>query len=331
MAIINVLERKQASANRESRIAREAAIEKTLDTYFSSPTGLMKIADSLSLIVRRQLDYKGITRNFSVVELLPQGMPAFFDRDVQFLGAPAVGNCAVGKNGAVREVYMGSKRINLGDGFEIGIVPQIPWSETVLRRYDVVKRTGERLREGLQQREDLLWLSYLDTAAKLYTDQLVRKHPAGNVNLIRTGKVTKGDLADAFAQIDDRRLVTRFVLGDAYLRASIQNWTFQEMDQAGMQELRETGYLGDMWGASFFFNDQLGVASGAAANKGVAYVLTEPQMLSWTPIRMDAQVTPADKGWEFTMGFAGYEFLNMVIHNNWGIVKITYDKTVYTS
>lgn len=330
--------RKSATANRTMQSKKTAAIERKLDNCFSSSAGLLSLAGSLSNVVRRQLDYRGITRNFSVVDILPMGMPAVFDRDVQFLGAPAVGNAQVGANGAVREIYMNSDRIMLGDGFEIGVVPQIPWRQTFIRRYDVVKRVGDKLRQGIQQREDLLWLSYLNTAEGLYTGT-ERKHQDGNITLNIAGKLSKSALADAFAQIDDRRLPVRFVLGDAYMRASMQSWTFQDLDQAGMQELREVGYLGNMFGADFFYSDQLSFAaetvSGGSGyeqnlkNRGVCYVLTDPQFLSWTPLRCDLQVQPADKPWEFTLGFAGYELLNMCITNNWGVVKITYDKEVY--
>lgn len=328
-----IANRKDRIVNRISKMQKQASIEREMDNYFSSPQGLMKLASDLSNPVRRQLDYVGITRNFSVVETLPLGMPAVFDRDMAHMGAVAVSNARLGGNGAVREIHVDVERVDLGEGFEIGIVPQVPYRQTYIRRYDVVKRMGERVLQGIQQREDLIWLSYLDTAATIYTGA-ERKHPYGNIPLTVTGKVSKGALSDAFAQIVDRRLPVRYVLGDAYLAASIRNWTFSEMDQAGMQELRETGYLGDMWGASFFFNDQLGAATvgtgtAAEANKGVCYILTEPEFLSWVPLRCDVQIQPADKTFEFTLGFAAYEQLAMVVHNSWGVVRLIYDKTAY--
>jgi len=321
--------RNKAHAERLNLANKRIKTEATLDRAFASPSGLLRLAKELANPVRQQLDYKGIIRNFAVTELLPVGMPAVYDKDVQWMGAASISNVAMGSNGAVREVIVNSDRVNTGDGFEIAVVPKIPFKQTFIRRYNVVKRVADKLRQGIQQREDLLWLAQLETAATMYTGT-VRKHKDGNIPIVvGTGKLTKGALSDAFTQLSDRRLPTRYVLGDAYLRSSIMNWTFQDLDQAGMQEMREAGYLGDMWGASFFYSDQLSVAS-ANSNLAVAYVLTDPQLLSWIPVRCDLQIAPADDPSNFMLGFSGYELLGMTVHNAWGVVKITYPKETYS-
>jgi len=53
-----------------------------------------------------------------------------------------------------------------------------------------------------------------------------------------------------------------------------------------MQIVRETGYLGQYWGADIYVTDQL--------SDGQAYVLGTPKFNAWLPIRKDMDIIPAD-------------------------------------
>ena len=310
--------KRDKGADRKQQLRKMARQEAVLDRLLSSPTGLLKIAEYLSNPVRRRLDYRGITRNFSVTQLLPIGMPAIYDRDIDFLGAASVSSVKVGRNGSVRVVEMGAERVDLGEGFEIGVAPQVPARLLHTRRYDVLKRLKDRIQEGMEQREDLLFFSYLDTAATLYPGA-VYGHPMGNV-VINTGtSLTKKGLSYGFAQVRDRRLDVRSILMSAYGVSEITSWTFQEMDQAGMQELRETGYMGNMWGADFFISDLL--------VDGNVYIMSSPKFLAWTPLRVDITISPADDPRNFRFGFTGYEMMCMTVHNSWAVAKVVFTPT----
>ena len=172
-------------------------------------------------------------------------------------------------------IEMRGLRVNM-EAFEIAGRPKIPYSELYTLRYRPIARTKDRLIESMELQEDLVWFGLIETASTLV-----------NPTFAATGKLEKVDLARAYANIEDHRLVVRNTVMSAFGTASIRSWIFQDIDQLGLQEIRETGYLGQIWGSNFWVNDQL--------PDGVVYVLAQPKFLGWFPIRKDIEVIPANK------------------------------------
>lgn len=294
---------------RRQNLRKIAAKERILTRYLSTVGGLNKIAANLANPVRRQLDYKGIGRKFMVVELMESGIPLIYDRDL-----PDVPAVKVGHKGTANIVEMEAERVEV-EPFEISARPKIPYSELYSRRYRVLDRAKDRLIEGMQLREDLIIFSLFAAAADACTDLDCAPTPVTNA----TYGMDRNGLALAFAGIEANRLVVQSVLMSAYGIAGLRRWEFEDLDQTAMQEIRETGYLGRMWGADFFISDQIPA--------GTAYILTQDKFLGWIPIRKDTDVIPADDPDHLRLGFVGYEYLGMELHNCCGVNTFTFQAT----
>ena len=293
---------------RQDRMQRLAAKEKILTRYMSTVGGINKIAANLANPVRRKLDYKGIIRKFFVVELMEPGIPLIFDRDL-----PEVPCVKVGQDGTVNAVQMDAERVEVQD-FEIAGRPKIPYRELYVRRFRALDRAKDRLIEGMQLREDLIGLSLF--ASSIVANTALGAGAAPQTVANDTTGLDKDGLRQAFAEVENQRLVVGSVLMSAYGTSGIRGWQFADLDQPGMQEVRESGYLGRMWGADFFVTDQVG--------SGVAYVLAQDKFVGWFPIRKDTDVIPADDPDNLRLGFVGYELIGMTVHNTPGINSITF-------
>jgi len=292
--------------SRQEKVARlirkEAAIARALE----SEAGLRKIAANMANPVRNKLDYKGIFRKFAVVEQMPDGVPLIYDRDL-----PEVPALKVGQLGTTRMVEMTGKRIEL-QPFEIVARPKIPYAELYNRRFRALDRAKDRLIEGMELREDLIGFSLLERATVVGAALA-----NGPVVQATAGPMDRDLLAKMFTQVEKNRLVVAAVLMSPFGTQGIRRLTFQNLDQVGMQEVRETGYLGSMWGADFYVSDQVPA--------GTAYALTSPKFLAWIPIRKDVDVIPADDPDNLRLGFVGYELLGMTVHNAFGVAKGTFN------
>jgi hypothetical protein len=298
----------QTVESRQAKVAKLVRKEAALAAALQTESGIRKIAANMANPVRNKLDYKGIFRRFAVVEQVPDGVPLIYDRDLPLV--PAV---KIGKFGATRMVEMRGTRIEL-EPFEIAARPKIPYSELYNRRYRVLDRAKDRLIEGMELREDLIGFSLLDAAFTVGSALA-----DGPINQTTAGPMDRDPLAKAFTQIEKSRLSAAVVLMSPYGTQGIRRLQFQYMDQAGMQEIRETGYLGSIWGADFFVSD--------AVAPGTAYVLADPKFLAWMPIRKDVDVIPADDPDNLRLGFVGYELLGMAVHNAYGVAKLTFSIT----
>ena len=291
-------------AERLSKTNSEMRKEAQLTQALQSPAGLTKIAANMANPVRFRLDYKGIFRKFAIVEQMPDGVPLIYDKDQPL--APAV---KVGKYGAPGLIEMIGKRVEL-EPFEIASRVKIPYAELYNRRYRALDRAKDRLIEGMELREDLIGFGLIEAASAL-----------SNVPVVNVGSGFDRDLmARGFAQVEKNRLPVGAVLMSPFATMGIRRLTYQTLDQVGMQEVRETGYLGSYWGADFYVTDQI--------PQGTAYALTSPKYLAWMPIRKDVDVIPADDPDNLRLGFVGYELLGMSIFNSLGVEKMMFDPTV---
>jgi len=285
--------------DRQSKMSKLAAKEALLSRWLRTEGGLMKIAANLANPVRQFLDYKGIARKFVIVEQIPDGIPIYFDKDL-----PKVPATRIGSDGSNRIVEMTASRTYV-EPFALTAKPKIPYDQLYTLKYRPIARTKDRLIEGIELQEDLLWFSLWGSNATLF-----------NTAVTTTGKFLKQDLADVFAKVEDHRLVVRNVLMSAFGTSAIRSWQFQDLDQLGMQEVRETGYLGTMWGANFWVSDQI--------PKGTVYVICDPKFFAWQPIRKDLEVIPANDPDNFWLGFNGYLLESMLLFNPLGIAQLNF-------
>jgi len=289
--------------SRSAQLQKIAAKEAELRVAMSTHTGLAKIAANLSSPVRIKLDYQGIGRKFGIVEPWPDGMPMIYDHDVEEFTA-----VKIARGGSTRMIEVEVDRTEI-EPFEIVAKPKIPYRELYSQLYQVMKRTRERLEQSMMLKEDLHILSLMEIASQVnYTTQSVAT------------ALTKAALAMAFAPIEANRLIVENLLMSAYGVSGIRRWQYADLDDVARQEVRQTGYLGSIWGAKLFISDQL--------IPGTFYCTSTPEFLLWIPIRKDFEAVPADIPDELLLGFVGYELLGMAIINSRGVNKGIFDNSV---
>jgi len=297
------LPQKPHYVSREAQLQKIAAKEAELRIALKSPTGLAKIAANLSSPVRVRLDYQGIGRKFGIVEPWPDGMPMIYDSDVDEFTAVKVAD-----GGTTRTVEIEVSRTEI-QPFEIVAIPKIPYRELYSRLYQVMARTKERLEQSMMLKEDLYIFGLMDGAAGTwYTAQTVAT------------AITKTSLALAMAPIEANRLIVNNILMSAYGISGIRRWQHADLDEVARQEVRQTGYLGSIWGSKIFITDQIAT--------GTFYVTAGPEYLLWIPIRKDFEAIPADDPDNLLLGFVGYEFLGMAIINARGVNKGIFNPNV---
>lgn len=285
--------------DRQKQASRLLQKEAALTRVMQSEMGLRKVAANMANPVRQRLDYKGIFRKFVVVEQMPDGVPLIYDKDL-----PQVPAVKIGRYGSARMVEMTGRRVEL-EPFEIAARPKIPYRELYIRRFRALDRAKDRLIEGMELREDLIGFGALETAANLVNDVMTG-----------TTYMDRDFLARAFTEVEKHRLVVSAVLMSPFGTQGLRRWQFQNLDQVGMQEVRESGYLGSNWGADFYVSDQV--------PDNTLYVLATPKFLGWMPIRKDVDVIPADDPDNLRLGLVGYELIGLTVHNAWAVAKMTF-------
>ena len=294
------MQTKQASIKREASKAAMMRKEADLQAAMKSPTGLHKIAANLASPVRKYLDYIGIYRKFSIAEGWPDGMPIIYDNDIDEFTA-----VKIGRNGTTRIIEIEVERTELTE-FEIVVKPKVPYAELYKRLYQVMKRVKERLEQGMALREDLYGFSLLETASQQV-----------NTTIAITTYLTKDALAQAFTQVEQHRLRVKSILMSPFGIQGIRRWRYEDVDNVAREEIRKSGYLGSLWDADIYINDQV--------TSGVFYIIAEPEFTAWTSIRRDVDVIPADDPDNLLLGFVGYELLAMTVHNGRAVAKGTFN------
>jgi len=288
---------------REAALQKVAAKEAELRAAIRTQAGLHKIAANLSSPVRQKLDYAGIGRKFAVVEPWPDGMPMIYDSYVEEFSA-----VKIARNGSTTALEIEVTRTEI-EPFEIVARPKIPYRELYSRLYQVMRRTKERLEQSMMLREDLYVFSLMHTAATThYTPVSV------------VAALSKKDLAQGFAPIEANRLIVENILMSAYGMSGIRQWQYLDLDEVARQEVRQTGYLGSIWGAKIFISDQV--------PQGTFYLTAGPEWLLWMPIRKDFEAVPADDPDNLLLGFTGYEFLGLAVINARGVNRGTFNSAL---
>lgn len=290
----------QASTKREATKAAMIRKEADLQAAMKTPTGLHKIAANLASPVRKYLDYIGVVRRFMVSEGWPDGMPIIYDGDIEEFTA-----VKIGANGTTRIIEIEVERTTLEE-FEIVVRPKVPYAELYKRLYQVMKRVKERLEQGMALREDLYGFSLIETASQQV-----------NTTVVISTYLTKDALAQAFTQVERHRLRVKSILMSPYGIQGIRRWQYADIDNVAREEIRKSGYLGSLWDADIFINDQV--------TSGTFYILAEPEFSAWMPIRRDVDVIPADDPDNLLLGFVGYELLAMTWHNGKSAAKGTFN------
>lgn len=280
--------------------------EMIVSQLFKDPSGrgLKRVAYAMTEPLRTKLDYIGIGRKLIETDLLPQGVPAHYDKD--FPEIPAVKVSARGNPPTVEGF---ADRVEV-ETFEIATVRSIKYQEISIRRFNALDRTKNKAAFELKIAEDDAIFSAINTAATT---------SALNTNV--SGNLSRASLATAFANVEGGRLaVGNVLMHPVGFRGIRGTWTNADLDQVNIQGLVETGWMASVWNSKIYVTDRLDQISNG---KNLVYVLALPTQLGRFPIRYDVEVKPFDYPPERVVMFSVYENVGITVYNTAGVATVT--------
>jgi len=276
--------------------------EQLVTQLFRDPTGrgLKRVAYAMTEPLRTRLDYVGIGRKLLETDLLPQGAPAWYDKD--FTEVPAT---KVSARGNPPTVESWSDRVEV-ETFDIATVRSIKYPEISIRRFNALDRTKNKAAFELKIAEDDVIFSAINTQAN-----------AIGLNTNMSSNTTRAGLAAAFANVENSRLaVGNILMSPVGFRGIRGSWTQADLDQVNFQALLESGWFASLWNAKIWVTDRLanltGVNSTATPNN-VMFVLPLPAQAGRFPIRYDVEVKPFDYPPDRVVMFSVYENVGVTV------------------
>jgi hypothetical protein len=295
-------------ATRDPEVIKRDMLKKeaALNVAFKSPMGIRKVAASLVNPVRKYLDHVPIGRKLFVAEPMAEGMIAWYNPDIEeFSGM------MIGQDGASRFVVCASEN-TIVTPFEISAPAKIPYRELRLRKFRVVDRVKERVRQALGIEEDYRIIALLHDASVI----LNTEHSVAT-------KLTKNALAAGARKLESpyprRMFAAGFIMNwDAIY--NIRLWEKEYVDEIARIEIRRTGFLGTLFGAGFYVTNLISTSGGYC----YLYIVAPPQFLGWMPIYASGEIIPADLPDQKLVGFDGYELLGAEVINNYGVARVKF-------
>jgi hypothetical protein len=272
---------------------REALIAQALE----SPEGRVALAQAMVEPIRRALEYQAVGRKLLMVDELPQGALARYEKDVREVAY------VIARRGAVPDQITEGEEI-LVPTFEIATHPTIRLSEVKARRFFIVDRAQIKAKEAIQKTEDSNIFSAIGAAID-----------AAHTVVSTGGALSITALNQAFATVEQHDLTVGKVVLHALRYADIRNWGKTVYDEATTKEVLTTGLFGHIWTADIHVSSRMPTDT--------VYVLAPAEYLGAFPIRQDITVLPADEPKKLRLGWVIYEEIGIVIINNYAAAKVT--------
>ena len=272
---------------------REALIAQALET----PEGRVALAQAMVEPIRRALEYQAVGRKLLMVDELPQGAYARYEKDVRATAS------VISRRGAVPDMITEGEEI-LVPTFEIATNPQIRLSEIKARRFYIVDRAQIKAKEAIQKEEDL----------NIFNAVIVSVDTA-NVVVSTGGALTLNALNQAFATIEQHDLTVGKIVLHALRYADIRNFGKTVYDEATQKEVLTTGLFGHL------FTADIHVSSKCPTDTVI--LLAPAEYVGAFPIRQDITVLPADDPKKLRLGWVIYEEIGIVIINGYALAKVT--------
>lgn len=272
---------------------KEMVIAQALET----DEGRTALAQAMVEPIRRSLEYQAVGRKLLMVDELPQGALARYERDVASIAH------VIARRGAVPDQIVEGEEI-LVPTFEIAANPTIRLSEIKARRFYIVDRAQIKAKEAIQKEEDTNIFNALIAAADTRGDQVV-----ANV-----GTLTTASLNTAFRLIEQHDLVAAKIVLHANQYASIRTFGKDFYDEATTREIITTGLYGHLWTADIHVSSRM--------DSTTVLVVASAENVGAFPIRQDITVLPADDPKKLRLGWVIYEEVGIVVVNDYSISKI---------
>ena len=272
---------------------REAIIAQALET----PEGRVALAQAMVEPIRRALEYQAVGRKLLMIDELPQGAYARYERDVRSVA------WVIARRGAVPDMITEGEEI-LVPTFEIATNPTIRLSEIKARRFYIVDRAQIKAKEAIQKTEDLNIFN-----------AVVNSVTAANTVVSTGGALTVNALNNAFATIEQHDLTVGKIVCHALRYADIRNFGKTVYDEATQKEVLTTGLFGHLFTADIHISSK--------CPTDTVLLLAPAEYVGAMPIRQDITVLPADDPKKLRLGWVIYEEIGIVIINGYAVAKVT--------
>jgi len=272
---------------------KEMIIAQALET----DEGRVALAQAMVEPIRRSLEYQAVGRKLLMVDELPQGALARYERDVASIAH------VVSRRGAVPEQIQEGEEF-LVPTFEIAAYPTVRLSEIKARRFYIVDRAQIKAKEAIQKEEDTNIFNALLAAADTRADQIVTN----------VGSLTTTSLNTAFRLIEQHDLVAAKIVTHANQYASIRIFGKDFYDEATQREIITTGLYGHLWTADIHVSSRM--------DSNTVLVVASPENVGAFPIRQDITVLPADDPRKLRLGWVIYEEVGIAVVNDYAISRV---------
>jgi hypothetical protein len=275
---------------------REAVIAQALQT----PQGREALAQAMVEPIKRALEYQAIGRKLLMVDELPQGALARYEKDVASIAH------VISRRGGVPDKIVEGEEV-LVPTFEIAVNPQIRLSEIKARRFYIIDRAQMKAKEAIQKLEDTEILRDIDAAVR--TTQTVTQ----------SGELSIASLNYAFSTIESRDLTVAKIVMHPQQYADIRLYGRDVFDEATRRDVLMSGLFGHLWTADIHVSHRV--------TPGSVYLLAPAEYVGAIPVRQDITVLPADDPKKLRLGWVIYEELGIVVINDYAIAKIACTQT----
>ena len=272
---------------------KEAIIATALET----DNGRIALAQSMVEPIRRSLEYQAVGRKLLMVDELPQGALARYERDVASIAH------IIARRGAVPDQITEGEEI-LVPTFEIAAYPTIRLAEIKARRFYIVDRAQIKAKEAIQKEEDTNIFNALHAAVDFRGQEIAA--PGSGLDA--------ASLNEVFRMVEQHDLVATKIVMHANQYAAVRTFGKNFFDEATTREILTTGLYGHLWTADIH------VSSRMDADK--VLVVASPDTVGAFPIRQDITVLPADDPKKLRLGWVIYEEVGIVVVNDYAISRV---------
>ena len=275
---------------------KEAVIAQALET----PEGRVSLAQAMVEPIKRALEYQAIGRKLLMVDELPQGALARYEKDVASVAH------VIGRRGAVPTRIQEGEEV-LVPTYELAVNPQIRLSEIKARRFYIVDRAQMKAKEAIQKLEDTEILRNINASVK--SDQTVTQ----------SGDLSIASLNYAFSTVESHDLTVSKIVMHPRQYADLRLFGRDVYDEATRRDILMSGLFGHLWTSDIHVSHRV--------PEGSVYLLAPAQFVGAIPVRQDITVLPADEPKLLRLGWVIYEELGIVVVNDYAIAKINLTST----
>jgi len=280
--------------------ANDAEKELLIAQALETPEGRVALAQAMVEPIKRALEYQAIGRKLLMVDELPQGALARYEKDV------ASTAYVVSRRGGVRDRIVEGEEV-LVPTFEIATNPQIRLSEIKARRFYIVDRAQMKAKEAIQKQEDTEILGDINAAVR--SDQTVTQ----------SGDLSIASLNYAFSTIESHDLTVAKIVMHPQQYADIRLFGRDVFDEATRRDVLMSGLFGHLWTSDIHVSHRV--------PPGSVYLLAPAEYVGAIPVRQDITVLPADDPKNLRLGWVIFEEIGIVVINDYAIAKINLTAT----